>query len=216
MIYLKIFIIIILIVIIISFLKQENFNVISSDTLDFNIRRKGSKSIEINWEKTNYNITKYIIKLYINNDGPFIEIKDINTSDININFILNDIKLNTVYKIGIASINNQNVQSAYKIKEFMINSYDDNLSVNYKKNFNKNRIVCNPDGQHINVINDNDCKLFDKEQYIQANDIDSDTFFNENNYNNLMRDLNKTNSLKLSFEDSKLNNNEYKLNIEKW
>lgn len=212
MIYIKILIIILLIIIIINLFNKETFLDTENDKINFIIKKKGAQSIELNWVKQSLNVKKYIIKMFINDEGPFIEILNVNLDDMNNKYTINNIKLNTIYKIGLASMNNNNEINNFNIKEFMLNSYDNDITMNYKQSFDNN-IMCSPDGQHVKLSGE--CLNFDNNysNYIQAKDDDKNDF-SETNYNKLMQDLNKKTSLDFSLVKDN-SNNDYTFNLNK-
>ena len=210
MIYLKLFLILIFIIIIIFLLKnnniQETFN--EDNQIIYTISKNGEKSVYLNWIKTNLNINKYLIIMFIDDDGPFINIKEVSNNNTNISYIINDIKLNSIYKISIQSINNiTDKMSPLNIKEFMINSYESDLQIDNKNNF-ENNIVCSPDGQHYGI---DTCPS--NINYVQASDNLTTNNFDESNYNILMNNLNKRNSINLSLK--KDSNFKYNLSLNK-
>ena len=130
--------------------------------------------------------------MFINNDGPYIIYKEVSNESTNISHIINNIKLNSVYKINVQSIVN-NILSANNIKEFMFNSYDDDLTIQKKNDFNNN-IKCMPNGQHYSVDNCDDSFNND----ISAKDSSTSSGFDESNYNRLMENLNKRDTINLA------------------
>lgn len=165
--------------------------------INFNLSTNKKKNkIIISW-KRNIMAYKYIIIMYINNDGPyFIDIneyyKNKNIQDIsdilNLEYIYDAIP-HIIYRftvICVNKVNNKYFYSEYDIKEIKLSILDTNIS---KANSFDLRVSCNPDGQHVigsECVENTFPKLHSK---IYNYELNTNESFNENNHNILMDEL---------------------------
>ena len=168
----------------------------SLNEIDFNIIKKGNSSIEIYWERKNINVVKFIIVFFIQNNGPYFVIKDINESDNYFFHTMDNIQIQTEYKIGIIALDNNNTSTPItKFKKFILSSLKDDLKVDYT-NYFKNNIICNPNGQHSIVGKcPND---LNNEPSIIA--LSNDELFDEQKHTQLMNDMNTKTDIKFKLK----------------
>ena len=91
-------------------------------------------------------INKYIIIIYIDNQGPYLKIIDVETNERYFSYVYNNISNGTIYKIGLVAVNDKGEMSDLNIKEFRSSMTDGNVE-KYSHKFNS-QILCDPGGQH--------------------------------------------------------------------
>ena len=153
---------------------------------------KLNNNLEFNWDKNVEEIiSKYIIIIYINNQGPYLKIIDATTDERYYTYVYKNISNNSIYKIGILAVSNKGVMSDLNIKEFRSSIKDGNID-KYSHNFNS-RIICDPSGKHKIV---DVCKN-QKNEIIATNKLSDKTiyYFNDDEHQLLMDSLNKPTKL---------------------
>ena len=147
-----------------------------------------NNNIELNWDKKFPFIDKYIIIIYIDNQGPYIKIIDGTTSERYFSYVYQNIENNIIYKIGIIAVNESGEMSDINIKEFK-STYNGSVD-KYSHRFNS-KIMCDSGGQH--KVADS-CQR-DKHEIIATNklsNLNQQTFyFDEEAHEELMNSLNK-------------------------
>ena len=198
----KLLIIILLIIILLKLINnmRENFQDEEIAPILFKIKKFNNTSVELIWNKViNEKIQKYIIIKYVNNDGPYLTVVSSNTN----RHIIDNIKNNISYKIGIVSINDNNNVSNIRdnIKEFTLSGFNDTPEVKYINSF-KNNIYCDPKGQH-RIIGENKCPKNENNiiaTYKLNKEGESLNYFNDELNENLMDNLNRQSDNTINFE----------------
>ena len=194
----KLLFIVFLIIIIYKILKTFNsrdfFQVDLNKVSDviFNLNKVGD-NLEIKWDKKlNEFITKYVIVIYINNNGPYLKILSATSEERYFNYVLQKLESNIPYKIGIVAINDRGKMSNLKIKEFRTSMKDGDIT-KYSHKFNSN-IICSSDGQHKII---NKCPQNLKEPIVATNKLSNNEilYFNNFEHEELMNDLTKQTTL---------------------
>ena len=166
--------------------KTEETNTIKPNNVSFTIN-KVNNNLELNWDKDErYIISKYIIIIYVDNQGPYLKIINAGINDKYFSYIYENIINNAIYKIAIVAVTDKGEMSEMNIKEFK-STFEGNVD-RYSHRFNS-KIMCDPYGQH---------KILDKCQNdkfdIIATDKLSDEetyYFDNEEHNALMESLNK-------------------------
>lgn len=155
------------------------------DMVEFTID-KLNNNIEINWDKKIPFIDKYIIIIYIDNQGPYLKIIDGKTSNRYFSYVYQNIENNVIYKIGLIAVDENGEMSDINIKEFK-STYNGSVD-KYSHRFNS-KIMCDASGQH--TISDR-CQS-DKHDIIATNKLSNQEtyYFNEEEHEKLMDSLNK-------------------------
>ena len=189
----KLLIIILLIIILLKLINnmRENFQEVNPSKILFNIKKINNTSIELTWNEDNKaNVKKYIIIKYINNNGPYLTVVNNKTN----RHIIDNIHNNILYKIGLVSINEDNIVSSIKdnIKQLTYSALNDNAEVKYINSF-KNNIYCDPKGHHKIIGQCSDNKY--KNNIIATHTLNKDedetiNYFKDELHDKLMDDLN--------------------------
>ena len=200
----KLLFIVLLIIVIYKILKT--FNTRDFFQVDLNHRKvsevifdlnKVGNNLEIKWDKNlNEFISKYIIVIYINNNGPFLKILSATSEERYFNYIMENLVSNVSYKIGIVAINDRGKMSKLKIKEFRSSMKDGDVT-KYSSKFSSN-IMCSSDGQH--KIIDKCPQNINNSSIIATNKLNDDEtlYFNDYEHEQLMNNLTK--QTKLNFK----------------
>jgi hypothetical protein len=203
----KLLIVILLIIILLKLINNMRENFQNTNKIIFNIKKFNNTSVELTWNKewrsTEQNktyIKKYIIIKYVNNDGPYLTVVSSNTN----RHIIDNIKNNISYKVGIVSIDNYNNVSNMidNIKEFTFSIFNDSPEVKYINSFNNN-IYCDPKGQHRIIGSLNQCPKNENNiiaTYKLNKEGESSHYFNDELHENLMNNLNKPSEDIINFE----------------
>ena len=202
----KLLVIILLIIILLKLINNmhENFNTTCEiPPILFNIKKFNDTSIELTWNnKSNKNISNYVIIKYVNNDGPYLTLVNSNSN----RHVIDNIKNNVLYKIGIVSIDNNNppkISNINKnIKQFTFSIFNDTPEVKYINSF-KNNIYCDPKGQHRIIGSKKNCPK-NNNSLIATHKLNKDgqiiNYFNDELHTNLMNNLNKPSEDNIKFE----------------
>ena len=156
------------------------------ETVEFSIN-KLNNNLELNWNNNLRDvIDKYIIIIYIDNQGPYLKIIDGETNERYFSYVYNNIVNNTIYKLGVIAVSPTGEMSDLNIKEFKSN-YEGSMD-KLSHRFNS-KIICDASGQHR--ISDK-CQN-DKHDIIATDQLSNEQpyYFNEDQHKELMDSLNK-------------------------
>ena len=174
---------------------QVDLNKRKVSEVSFDLNKIGN-NLEIKWDKNlNEFISKYIIVIYINNQGPYLKILNALSEERYFNYTLENLVSNVPYKIGVVAINDRGNMSELKIKEFRSSVKDGDVT-KYSHKFNSN-IICSSDGQH-KIIDKCPQKL--KNSVIATNRLSDDETLYFNNYEHEQLMNNLTKRTKLNFK----------------
>ena len=189
---------------------------------------KGKNQFKIRWwHDKNQQIIKYVLVTFINNKGPYLDIFTIDTDeksytyndgeqlsfngddDNEIHHIHDNIKGNVKYKYSIYAVYDPNSGkniSGKNIKEVTLSNVDDTIDVVKSSSF-KSAILCKPDGAHKIISSDKCDSSSNKKKnraIIATNSLElrdeEPNYFNEENYKDLINDLNSNKILKYNLE----------------
>tara|TARA_Y100000591_G_C21844033_1_gene707513 strand:- start:1905 stop:2525 length:621 start_codon:yes stop_codon:yes gene_type:complete len=169
-----------------EFFQNNQTSLEKPEMVEFKIN-KINNNLELNWEKNVREIiSKYIIIIYINNQGPYLKIIDAKTKDRYFSYVYKNIENGTIYKIGLVAVNDQEEMSDINIKEFESKFEKDTNK--YSHRFNS-KILCDPNGQHRIV---DKCQS-NKHDIIATDKLSDDStfYFDETEHEALMERLNK-------------------------
>ena len=109
---------------------------------------------------------------------------------------MNNIQVQTEYKIGIIAVDDTNKSSPITtFKKFILSSLKDDLKVDYT-NYFKNNIICNPNGQH-SIIGKCPNDLISEPNIIA---LSNGELFDEQKHTKLMNDMNTKTDIKFKLK----------------
>ena len=146
-----------------------------------------NNNIELKWDNNIRDIIdKYIIIIYVDNQGPYLKIIDGATNERYFTYVYKNIVNNIIYKIGLIAVNEIGIMSDINIKEFK-STYNGSVD-KYSHRFNS-KIMCDSSGQHkiLDKCQNNKHDIIAKDQLSNKGDY----YFDDETHQELMDSLNK-------------------------
>jgi len=148
----------------------------------------------LKWSKVDEKTVGYIIVMFKNNDGPYLIYPDkyIDLQDNEFLYTYPNPIMNIRYKFAVVGYNNYGASPIEKFSEVLLTPTG--LDLKYIDNA-YSKVTCYPDGSFY--IGDKCIATEDIQAVEKINDTEHD--FNDTNHENLMRDLNNKQTIKLNF-----------------
>ena len=187
---------------------------IQDKKIEFQIKQNNNKII-LDWSRNNWinntdnKIIYYIVVKYINNTGPFIYKYSDGDPEYKDQKVEYKVKSNVIYKYIIYAIDDhKNISDADSLKEIKL--LNRKIITNENTDSIISNVLCNANGQH-QIIDKSDCEKLSNRRdnniiyatsKLNSNCLDPDKniqCFNEDKYDDLMRNLSKTDSYNINF-----------------